>query len=204
MSVITIIGSGNMAQTIGTRAAEHGHHVEIMSRDASKAQALASRIGHGATTAPYGSAPSGDIVVVAVLFAGAVEAVSQFGDRLAGKILVDITNPFNSHGTGVETSVGHSISQQIADAAPGTRVLKAFNINFRAVLAQAGPLDIFFAGGDSSARAEFGAFLTSVGWRPIDVGGPDMTHVLEWMGVLILGVANNGAGFDVALSVEAR
>ena len=45
MTTISIIGSGNMATAIGTRAAKHGHTVEIMSRDTAKAQALADQIG---------------------------------------------------------------------------------------------------------------------------------------------------------------
>ena len=96
MTTISIIGSGNMATAIGTRAAKHGHTIELMSRNTAKAQALADQIGNGATVGTFGATPAGDIVIVAVLYAGAVEAVAHYGDALAGKILVDITNPFNA------------------------------------------------------------------------------------------------------------
>src|SRR5476649_1794904 len=96
MTTISIIGSGNMATAIGTRAAKHGHTIELMSRDTVKAQALADQIGNGATVATYGAKPAGDIVIVAVLYAGAVDVITHYGDALAGKIIVDITNPFNA------------------------------------------------------------------------------------------------------------
>src|SRR5947209_7619399 len=91
MATISIIGSGNMATAIGTRAAKHGHTVELMSRNTAKAQALADQIGNAATVGTYVARPVGDIVIVAVLYAGAVDVVTQYGDALAGKILVDIT-----------------------------------------------------------------------------------------------------------------
>src|SRR3954471_15169284 len=118
MTTISIIGSGNMATAIGTRAAKHGHTVEIMSRDTAKAKALAEQIGDEATVGTYGAQPAGDIVILAVLYAGAVDVVTHYGDSLAGKILVDITNPFNGDGTGVVSSPGNSVSDQIAAAAP--------------------------------------------------------------------------------------
>src|SRR4051812_17908499 len=96
MTTITIIGSGNMANAIGPRAAKHGHTLELMSRDTAKAQAPPDPIGNGPTVGAYGESPAGDIVIVAVLYAGAVDVVTHYGDALAGKILVDITNPFNA------------------------------------------------------------------------------------------------------------
>ena len=202
MTTISIIGSGNMARTIGTRAAKHGHTIEFMSRDTAKAQALADQIGNQATVGTFGARPAGDIVIVAVLYAGAVEAVANYGDALAGKILVDITNPFNADGSGLVTTVGNSMSQQIAAAAPGAHVVKAFNTIFQGVLAQDKPLDVFFAGDSAEAKARVAAFLESLDMRPRDVGGLGMTHVLEWAGILVVGLASNGAGFDVALGAE--
>jgi len=50
VNTISIIGSGGMAAAIGGLAAKAGHTVEVMSRDAAKARALAEQIGAGATT----------------------------------------------------------------------------------------------------------------------------------------------------------
>jgi predicted dinucleotide-binding enzyme len=171
-----------------------------MSRDAAKAQALADQIGDGATVGTYGAPPAGDIVIVAVLYQNAVEVVAHYGDALAGKILVDITNPFNADGTGVVTAVGNSVSQQIAAAAPeDAHVVKALNTIFGHVLAQDGPVDAFFAGDSAEAKARIAAFLESLGMRPLDVGELEMTYVVEWAAILLMGLARNGAGFNVAL-----
>jgi predicted dinucleotide-binding enzyme len=205
MTTISIIGSGNMAAAIGTRAAKRGHTVELMSRDTAKAQALADRIGTGATVGTFGARPAGDIVIVAVLYTAAVDVVALYGDALAGKILVDITNPFNADVSGVVTTAGNSVSQQIAAVAPeDAHVVKAFNSIFRGVLADDKPVDVFFAGDSAEAKTQIAAFLESLDMRPLDAGGLGMAYALEWAGVLLVGLAGNGPGFDIALGVEVR
>jgi 8-hydroxy-5-deazaflavin:NADPH oxidoreductase len=205
MTAITIIGSGNMATAIGTRAAKHGHTIELMSRNTAKAQALADQIGNGATVGTFGARPAGDIVIVAVVYAGAVDVVAHYGDALAGKILIDITNPFNADASGLVTSAGNSVAQQIAAAAPeGTHVVKALNSIFGHVLAQDKHLDAFFAGDSAEAKARVAAFLESLDMRPLDVGGLEMAWVLEWAAILLMGLARNGAGFDLSLGAEVH
>jgi predicted dinucleotide-binding enzyme len=200
MTTISIIGSGNMAAAIGTRAAKHGHTIELMSRNTAKAQALADQIGNGATVGTFGARPVGDIVIVAVLYQSAVEVVAHYGNALASKILVDITNPFNADASGLVTTAGNSLSQQIAAAAPeGTHVVKAFNTIFGHVLAKDEPLDALLAGDNAEAKARVAAFLESLDMRPLDAGGLEMAAVLEWAGILLVGLARNGAGFDLAL-----
>jgi 8-hydroxy-5-deazaflavin:NADPH oxidoreductase len=204
MTTISIIGSGNMATAIGTRAAKHGHTIEFLSRNTAKAQALADQIGNGATVGTFGATPLGDIVIVAVLYTGAVEVVTNYGDGLAGKILVDITNPFNADVSGLVTTAGDSVARQIAAAAPeGTHVVKALNSIFQGVLAQDKPVDVFFAGDSAEAKARVAAFLESLDMRPLDAGGLEMASVLEWAGILLVSLARNGAGFDIALGAKA-
>jgi predicted dinucleotide-binding enzyme len=204
MTTISIIGSGDMAAAIGTRATKHGHIIELMSRNTTKAQALADQIGNGATVGTFGAPPAADIVILAVLYAGAVEAVAHYGEALAGKILVDITNPFNADGSGLVTTPGNSVSQQIAAAAPeGAHVVKAFNTIFGGVIAEDRPMDAFFAGDRAEAKTRVAAFLESLDMRPLDAGGLDMAHALEWAGILLVGVARNSAGFDIALGANA-
>ncbi len=203
MTTISIIGSGNMATAIGTRAAKHGNAVEFMSRNTAKAQALVDQIGNGATVGSFGAKPAGDIVIVAVLYAGAVDVVARYGDALAGKILVDITNPFNADASGLATTAGNSVSQQIAAAAPrDAHVVKAFNTIFSGVLAQDKPMDVFFAGDNADAKARVAAFVESLDMRPLDAGDLGMAYALEWAGILLVGLARNGAGFDIALGAE--
>jgi predicted dinucleotide-binding enzyme len=165
---------------------------------------LALELGGGATTVRWGAAPAGDIVILAVLFESAVPVVSQFGNALDGKIIVDITNPFNPSATGLAIPDDTSIARMVAEAAPASaRVLKAFNTIFRAVLEAGGPLDVFMAGDDAQAKARVSAFIESLGLRPRDAGDLNMAHWLEGAGLLSMGLARNGVGnFDFSLGVN--
>src|SRR5437762_6057193 len=96
MSSISIIGTGNMASTIGALAVAGGNSVEVIGRDQSKAADLAEALGGGATTGEFGAVPAGDIVIVALAYANVVPVVAQYGNALAGKVIVDISNPFNA------------------------------------------------------------------------------------------------------------
>ncbi|WP_433016853.1 NADPH-dependent F420 reductase [Kribbella sp. CA-294648] len=204
MSSISFIGLGGMAHAIAARAVTGGNSVELIGRDPAKAKGLAAELGAGATAGTFGTVPVGDIVVLAVPYAGAVPVVAQYGDALAGKVIIDISNTFNADATGLLTPEGTSGAQEIAKAAPASaHVVKAFNTVFGHVLVQERPLDVFFAGDDPQAKASVSAFIESLGLRPLDVGGLEMARWLEGVGPLLMGLALNGAGtFDVALSVD--
>jgi 8-hydroxy-5-deazaflavin:NADPH oxidoreductase len=204
MSSISIIGSGNMAGAIGSLAIAGGNTVEVIGRDAAKSAALAKELGGGATAGTFGAAPAGDIVILAVLAEGALPAVSAFGDALAGKIIVDITNPFDATGTGLTVPHNTSIAQMVAEAAPSSaHVVKAFNTLFRHVLAEGGPVDVFMAGDDARAKASVSAFIESLGLRPRDTGDLSMAHWVEGAGLLTMGLARYGVGnFDFSLGIN--
>ena len=204
MSIISIIGTGNMARAIGTLAVAGGNTVEVIGRDQSKAADLAKALGGSATTAEFGAVPAGDIVIVSVLYANVVPVVAQYGDALAGKVIVDISNPFNATFDGLAHSEETSIAQEVAKVAPASAsVVKAFNTIFGVVLAQGRPLDVFIAGDDARAKAGVAEFIESLGLRPLDVGGLKMAHWLEGMGVVTVSLAGSGVGHgDFALGVN--
>jgi 8-hydroxy-5-deazaflavin:NADPH oxidoreductase len=202
VSSISIIGTGNMARTIGARAVAGGNTVEVVGRDRSKAADLAKELGDGATTGKWGTAPAGDIVIMALLYDGVVPVVAEYGDALAGKVIVDISNPFNATFDGLAHREETSIAQEVAKAAPASAgVVKAFNTVFRHVLEKGRP-DVFIAGDDPQAKARVEAFVTSLGLRPLDAGGLSMAHWLEGAGLVTVGLANHGVGnLDFALGV---
>jgi predicted dinucleotide-binding enzyme len=204
MSSISIIGTGNMARTIGTLAVAGGNTVEIIGRDQSKAADLAETLGDSATTGQFGAVPAGDIVIVSLLYASVVPVVTQYGDALAGKVIVDISNPFNSAADGLAIADDTSVAQEVAKAAPASAsVVKAFNTVFGVVLAQGRPLDVFIAGDDARAKASVAEFITSLQLRPLDVGGLHMAHWLEGTGLVVMGLARHGVGnFDFALGAS--
>jgi predicted dinucleotide-binding enzyme len=204
MSTISIIGSGGMAAAIGGLAAKAGHTVEVTSRDAAKARALADKLAAGATTGTYGAAPTGDIIILAVPYGSAAAVVTDFGDALDGKVIIDITNPVTPDMSGLVTPHGSSGAQEIAKGAPaGAHVVKAFNTIFGHVLAKGGRLDAFIAADDPEAKARVSTFIESLGLRPLDVGGLHMAATLEALGLMMIGLAKNGAGtWDIALNVD--
>ena len=205
MNTISIIGSGGMAAAIGGRAAKAGYTVEVIGRDAAKARALADRLAAGATTGTYGAAPAGDIVILAVPYTSAAAVLADYGDALDGKVVIDATNPVSPDLAGLVTPHGSSGAQEIAKGVPaGAHVVKAFNTIFGHVLARGGNLDAFIAADDARAKASVSAFIERLGLRPLDVGGLHMARTLEAAGLMLIGLAKNGAGtFDIALHVDA-
>ncbi|WP_422923284.1 NADPH-dependent F420 reductase [Singulisphaera sp. PoT] len=209
MSTISIIGSGGMAAAIGGLAAKAGHTIEVMSRDAAKARALAEQVGAGATTGTFGAAPAGDIVILAVPYSAVLDVVKQYGEGLAGKLLVDITNPVAPDHMSFVTPEGGFGAQEIANAAPADAdVVKAFNTQFSHVLAagpaEGHPLDVFIAGDDAEAKARVSAFIESLGLRPMDTGPLPMARALEHVCLLSLGLVAHSikhTNFSIGVSL---
>ncbi|KAG8153339.1 NADPH-dependent F420 reductase [Burkholderia catarinensis] len=209
MSTISIIGAGGMAMAIAGLAAKAGHTVEVMSRDAAKARALAEQVGARATTGTFGDVPAGEIVILAIPYSAALDVVKQYGEALAGKLLVDITNPVASDHTSLVTAGDSSGANEIAKAAPAdAKVVKAFNTLFSHVLAAGStkghPLDVFIAGDDAQAQARVSAFIESLGLRPMDVGQLPMARTLEHACLLSLGLLTHSVkhtNFSIGVSL---
>jgi predicted dinucleotide-binding enzyme len=204
MSSISILGLGTYARAIGTLGVKVGNTVEVIGRDAAKAADLARELG-GATAGTFGTAPAGDIVILAVPYASAVPVVAQYGDALAGKVIIDISNTFTAaDATELVTPDGSSGAQEIAKAVPASaHVVKAFNTVFAHVLALGPPLDVFFAGDDARAKASVSAFIESLGLRPLDAGGLEVARWLEGAGLVMISLARHGVGnFNFSLGVD--
>lgn len=207
MSSITIVGVGTMAGTLARLALAAGNAVEIVGRDRDKAEKVAATLD-GATVGAAGDVPAGDIVVLAVPYDNAAAVVSEYGDALRGKIIVDITNPMSDDRTHLVTPDGSSGAQEIAKAATaGAHVVKAFNTLFANVLATGSAagrrLDVFVAGDDAQAKARLSAFVESLGLRALDVGPLPMARALENVALLELGLAAHAVKHtDFALGIS--
>ncbi|WP_327722256.1 NADPH-dependent F420 reductase [Streptomyces sp. NBC_00490] len=195
---ITIVGAGNMARGIATRALKGGHAVTITAKDPGKAIGLVDELrmrdhGHGRIGAADDSAvDTADIVVLAVPFDAARQLAASYGARLSGKVLVDISNPVDASLDALVVTPGSSAAEQIAGAvAPQTRVVKAFNTTFAATLVAGQvadtPLDVFIAGDDEDARKQVADLVTSGGLNPVDVGA--LKHARELEGFQLLHMA---------------
>lgn len=209
MSSISIVGLGTMARAIAARALAAGGSVQLIGRDAAKAAALAAELGGGATAGAIWEAFAGSVVILAVPYDSAVRIVSQYGNALVGKVLIDITNPFDRIAfTDLVTPRDSSAAQEIAKAAPaGAHVVKAFNTLFAGVLAvgQVGgrPVDVFIAGDDADAKKSASSFIESLGLRPLDTGDLKNAHWLEGMGLLMLGQAAKAGNYSLSIKIES-
>jgi len=205
---VTIVGAGNMGRGIGTRVVAGGHELEIVDREPADAGALAAELG-GSTSALEPGAPfGGEVIVFAVYYPGIKEAVGQYADQIAGKVVVDITNPVDTNTWDrLATAPGSSSAEEVAAlVSDGTSVVKAFNTNFSPTLVAgevAGqPLDVFIAGDDEAAKQQVSQLASDGGLRPLDVGPLARAQQLEHLGFLHISVQQPlGLGFSSAIKL---
>jgi predicted dinucleotide-binding enzyme len=207
---ITTVGAGNMGRGIGTRAIAGGHDVEIIDRDPGQARALADELGGSATALDQGQSIGGDVVVFAVYYPAIKDAVREYSDMLAGKVVVDITNPVDTETwDDLATPPGTSSAEEVAALVPeGTPVVKAFNTTFAPTLV-AGEvggqlLDVLIAGDDEAAKRKVAQLVSDGGLRPLDVGPLRRARQLEQLGFLHIAVQQPlELGFGSAIKVHS-
>ena len=205
---ITIIGTGNMARGIATRALEGGHGVTLLGTERAKAEALAAELPGQARAGAVGDPLNGDVVVLAVWYQAVPDVLARYGDQLDGKVVVDITNPVDPETYAPLTVEAGSVAQEIAGTVPGARVVKAFNTTFAGTLAEgqvAGtPLDVFLASDDEGAKATVSQLAADGGLRAIDVGPLALAHQLEGVGYVNMAIQPGlGTNYGSALKVLA-
>jgi NADPH-dependent F420 reductase len=209
---ISIIGAGNMASGIATRALAGGHSVRLADRDPAKAKALAEDLrervpGADVAEAAAGAGSLAGLVVLALPFAAAEQVAADNREELAGKIVVDISNPVDfTTFDSLVVPAGTSAAEQIAAAAPGARVVKAFNTTFAGTLVagQAGgaPLDVFIAGDDAEAKQAVADVAAAGGLRPIDAGPLKRARELEGFQFLHMTLQQTlGTGWSSAIKI---
>ena len=203
---VTIVGAGNMGRGIGTRTLAGGHQLEILDHDPAEAHKLAKDLGGDATALAPGAPLGGQLVVFAIYYPGIKDAVRRYADQLAGKVVVDITNPVNTETwDSLATPPGTSSAEEVQQLVPqGTPVVKAFNTTFAGTLV-AGQvdgqrLDVLIAGDDQAAKQQVAQLVADGGLRPIDVGPLRRAQQLEQLGFLHISLQQPlGLGFGSAI-----
>jgi len=189
---ITIIGTGNMARGIATRALAGKHTVTLLGTSPDKADALAGDLSGDVKTGTVGDPLLGDVVVLAVWYQVLDDVLGRYGDQLAGKTVIDITNPVDPQTYAPLTVDAGSAAQKIASKAPGAKVVKAFNTTFAGSLLEgqvAGqPLDVLVASDDEDAKAKVRELAESAGLRVLDVGPLAHARQLEGAGYVHMAV----------------
>ena len=189
---ITIIGTGNMARGIATRALAGSHTVTLLGTDSGKAQALASELSGDVNAGTVGDPITGDVVVLAIWYQAVDDVLGRYGDQLTGKTVIDITNPVDQETYAPLTLDAGSAAQEIAAKAPGAKVVKAFNTTFAGSLVEGEvsgqPLDVFVASDDDEAKATVKELAESAGLRVLDAGPLAIARQLEGAGYLHMAI----------------
>lgn len=188
---IGILGAGNMAAALGAKWVTAGHDVLIGARSAERADSLARRIGARAGSLSD-SAAYGDAVLTSVGHAATAEVIGPLAHHLAGKAVLDCSNPI-AQGPGgpmLVTAAGTSAAQAVAAAAPDAHVVKAFHLGTADVWAGplANGLAVPLCGDDELALALAGDLVTDIGAIPLQVGGLDRAGYLEAMAAIVIGM----------------
>lgn len=176
MTTLSILGTGAMGQAIAAVAGRGGHPVQQLG------------------SADAGTPVTGDVVVLAVPYPAVDEIVAQRGAQLAGKVVVDVTNPLDfATFDALVVPADSSATAEIAAALPDSRVVKAFNTTFAATLSSAtvGPLTttVLIAGDDEEAKSVVADVVTSGGLAAVDAGSLARARELEALGFLQISLA---------------
>jgi 8-hydroxy-5-deazaflavin:NADPH oxidoreductase len=206
MTNVSIVGAGNMARGIATRALDGGNSVQLLHRDVQKTTALAADLGAAVSAGALGEPLIGDLVVLAVPYEAAAPLVVEFGEQLRGKVIIDITNPVDwASFDRLVVPADSSAAEEIAKVSPeGTAVVKAFNTTFAKTLVSGTvvgqPLDVLIAGDDERAKEAVVALATAGGLHPIDAGPLRRARQLEQAGFLHMALQESlGSGYQSAL-----
>ncbi len=208
---IGIIGSGNVGGALGARWAKGGHQVVFGSRDpgASDMRQLLARSGANARAATLPEAArAGDVLLLATPWPATREILEGLGN-LAGKILIDATNPLLPDLSGVAVGATTSGAEQVAGWAGGAKVVKAFNTVGSNIMENAAfgadqPV-LFYCGDDSQAKTSVKQLAGELGFDPVDAGPLTQARLLEPFALLWITLAlKQGLGRDIAFKLLRR
>lgn len=200
---IAIIGAGNVGLALGGALVRAGHSVVFGVRDPDPA-----RPDQAAITS---AASDGDIVILAIPFGAAADVAAATGG-LAGKVVIDMTNPLGMTADGLGLTIGFSTSggEQVAALLPTAYVYKAFNQTGLENLGDAGGYPhkpvMFVAGDDTAHKPVVIRLVEDAGFEAVDMGGLRAARLLEPLSMLWIELARKrglGAGFTFALQRRA-
>jgi 8-hydroxy-5-deazaflavin:NADPH oxidoreductase len=195
-TTITILGTGSVGSSLGRLLQHHGHDVTWAAREPAKA---AASLGDNARVVPLSEAAATDVIIVAVPWSSSLAVLLSI-PGLAGKIIVDATNPLNTDWSPLLLGQENSAGEETQRALPGCRVVKAFNTIFADVMsverlaAAQAPVAGFLCGDDEAAKVVVAEIMHSIGLQPVDTGTMHCARYLETMAHLNINIAVSQKG----------
>lgn len=186
---IGVLGSGVVAKALGGGFLAHGHEVMLGTRDRAKLEGWLSQHAGGGVGTFAEAARFGELLVLAVKGTAAAEALRTAGTAsLAGKVIVDTTNPIADappvNGvlrffTNLDESLMERLQREFADA----RFVKAFNSVGNASMVtpafKGGTPTMFICGNDETAKKTVTGILDQFGWETADMGAAEAARAIE-------------------------
>jgi len=193
-STVAIVGTGNLGSTLAANFAAGGQDFLLAGRDQEATRKIASDLdGHAEVVSVDEAVDRADVLVVAVWFDSFRQLIAQYGERLAGKVIVDPTNPEGPDGQGgFRKIIGEqeSAGQILAGLLPsGARLVKAFGTLSAGTLSAAARQEPeraveFYAADDDAAGELVASLIRAGGYEPVRVGGLDQSIRIEMFGDL--------------------
>jgi len=203
---IAIIGTGNVGTALARGLKGKGHDITIGARDMAAARPVALAQDTGAALAhPSDAARQSDIVILALPWAAAKEAIASLGD-LAGKIVIDCMNPLGMVDGALGLTIGHTTSggETVQNWLPKAHVVKTLNQVGAEIMADNARLPhrpaMFMAGNDEAAKTTVASVLKELGLDALDAGTITQARILEpfamvWINQAILRGKGRGWAF---------
>jgi 8-hydroxy-5-deazaflavin:NADPH oxidoreductase len=199
---IGVIGSGVVGRTLAAGFLKHGHQVTIATREPAKLKDWAAKHPGAKVDGFAETAAFGELVVLAVSGAAALDALKLTGAAaLAGKPVIDATNPIGGgppvHGVlSYFTTLHDSLMERLQKAVPAAHFVKAFNSVGVGQMVDpqfaGGKPTMFICGDDAGAKRVVSKLVEDFGWEIADMGALEAARAIEPLCMLwcIPGVAN--------------
>jgi len=193
---VGILGTGGMAAALGGAWTEAGHNVLIGGRSQERAERTAGRIGAAGHGTLADAAGHGEAILVAIPATDAPQLVGGLASSLAGRTVIDCTNPIvsSSDGLMLNTDGATSVARRLAAAAPDAYLVKAFNLchentwTLRPPIFEGVPLAVPYCADHPTAAAATQTLISSIGCTPAPCGGLARAAYLEATAALAIGL----------------
>ena len=208
---IGIIGAGRIGSGLGKIWSEKGHGIFLsFSRDPERLRSLAASLQNAVAVTPEEAVRKSDVVLLSAKWGNVRDAIGAAGP-LEGKILIDCTNPLNHEMTELEVGRSTSAAEEIAQLAPGAKVVKAFNSAFADIYHSESRLfgsrivTMFYCGDDQAAKVTVSHLIRETGFEPVDAGPLRSARYLEPLAMLLVQLGYvQGMGTNIALNLVRR
>jgi hypothetical protein len=191
---VAIVGTGNIGGTLAAEFAAGGQDFLLAGRDLEAVRKIAADLGEHAVAVSVDEAVErAGVLVLAVWLDAFEQLIAEYGERLAGKVIIDPSNPVGPDGAGGYRKMipeQESSGQILAGRLPaGARLVKAFGTLSAPTLAAAARREpdravLFYAADDEAAGDLAADLIRTAGYEPVRVGGLDQSIRIEMYGDL--------------------